>query len=158
MSQEELNEELQQLGIDEGSYKMVALLPLVHVAWADGAVQASERTLILKIADKRGFADEAGAKVLESWLKDQPSPYFLHRGRKVLEELYDRQSGIGAEIDKAFLEDLLAFCEGVADSAGGVFGLFGRVANEEKEAISKIAGALRVDPSKRWADVKSEFD
>ena len=88
---------------------------------------------------------------------DQPSPYFLNKARKLLGSLYDKTSGIGSDIDKGTLEDMLVFCEGVADSAGGVFGLFGRIANEEKAAIQKIAGSLRIESSKSWADIKGEF-
>ncbi len=157
MSREELLAELEQLGIDENSYKLVALLPLVHVAWADGKVQPEERALIIEIAKKRGMADEKGMALIEKWLTDEPSPFMLHKGRKVLGELYLRSDGMGRDVDRDMLEDVLAFCEGVADSAGGVFGLFGRVAGEEKAAITKIAGALNVEQNKSWADVKKEF-
>src|SRR5690242_6916183 len=42
---------IEQLGFTGESIRVLDLLPLVHVAWADGRVQRSERALILSILE-----------------------------------------------------------------------------------------------------------
>ena len=45
--------ELHFLGVDETSVEVLALLPLIQVAWADGEVQEQERETILALARER---------------------------------------------------------------------------------------------------------
>lgn len=158
MTDEELIQELQFLGIDEHSYGLVGLLPLVQVAWADGAIQEGERKLIHDIAAKRGLADEAGMAVIDRWLEKAPSKHYLHRGRRVLAALVNRQRGVGADIDLEDLEAIGAFCEGVADAAGGLFGLLGRTSSAEREAIQEVVGALGIKRKISWEKIRDLFE
>ena len=48
---------LKELRVPREAYRVVSLLPLVYVAWADGKIQKSERDLILHIARERGMLD-----------------------------------------------------------------------------------------------------
>ena len=41
---------LGKLGIDRDDHRVLGLLPLVHIAWADGTVQRAERELIIATA------------------------------------------------------------------------------------------------------------
>ena len=156
MNEEQMRQELAFLGIEAESYGLVGLLPLVQVAWADGAVQDRERDLIVKIADRRGLLRKGGQETLEGWLKEPPSPYYLTRARKVLSELVNRSEGPGAEVDLNTLDETIAFCEGVARAAGGLFGV-GSVKRDERSAIEEIVDALGVQRSLGWSDLKEQF-
>ena len=136
---------------------LVAALPLLHVAWSDGSVQASEAKLVLQIAHQLQLLGEGDEEIVKKWLVDEPSPFFFHRGRKILGELFLQDPSEPMAVDAELLRDVVACCEGVADSAGGVFGLFGRIANEEREAIEKIAGALRVEQALSWSAIRHRF-
>ncbi|MBW1880367.1 MAG: hypothetical protein JRJ84_18575 [Deltaproteobacteria bacterium] len=156
MNDDQMRQELAFLGIEAESYGLVALLPLVRVAWADGSVQEAERRLITDIATKRGLLEEGGIETLEGWLKEPPSAYYLKRARKVLGELVNRTSGPGSEVDLKTLDETIAFCEGVARSAGGLFGV-GSVKKDERLAIEEIVKALGVKRSLGWKDLKGQF-
>ena len=39
MNPGELKKALSQFGIDESNFRVIGLLPLVYVAWADGTIQ-----------------------------------------------------------------------------------------------------------------------
>jgi uncharacterized membrane protein YebE (DUF533 family) len=64
---------LAELKIPKDAYRLVMLLPLVYVAWADGKIQTQERKLILGIAEDRGLLEHGGRETLEYWLSVPPS-------------------------------------------------------------------------------------
>ena len=144
MTDEELIEELQHLGIDRHSHKVVALLPLVQVAWADGTVQRAEADLIRKLAEQHGMDEGDGARILESWLAEAPTLDVMDRGRQVLLELAVRDGAeLGASVGPETLEQVVDLCEQVARAAGGLFGILWTVDERERSAIAQIARALR---------------
>jgi tellurite resistance protein len=153
----ELIQRLESIGLTVSTSRLVALLPLVQVAWADGSIQAEERKLILDIAKKRGFADEAGMPVLEKWLTTEPSKFVYSTGRKLVNALVSRYKLEMPNLEKGTIEEVVAYCSGVAEAAGGVFG-FAKVAAAEKQVIAEIAEALNVKNPKSWAEVKGGVD
>ena len=58
---------LKELRVPREAYRVVALLPLVYVAWADGKIQKSERDVILRIAREQGLLDHGGGDALDRW-------------------------------------------------------------------------------------------
>ena len=115
---EDLIRELQSMGIDAQSHKVVALLPLVQVAWADGKVQQAERSLIVETAEQRGLLMGDGPKILESWLNHPPTEQYLARGQRLLVQLAQRPTGVGETFTLQTLDDVLELCEGVARAYG----------------------------------------
>ena len=146
MTDEELIAELRTMGIDAESHKVIALLPLVQVAWADGTIQPAERKLIFQIAEENDmFIGDAG-RILDSWLNNHPTEAYVVHGRKLLVELAQRESGrLGETISLSTLDEVLAFCESVALAAGGLFGILWTIDKRERIAIREIAHALDVD-------------
>lgn len=145
-----LREELDYLGIDQNNLLLVAVLPLIEVAWADGRIRPGEREVVLAAAERHAVLDDRGREVLESWLHDRPSGYYLQRGRRVLLALADRPDNA---VDLEMLDEVGAFCEGVARATGGLFGLRG-IADEERKAIDDIVEALAVDRSMTWEELR----
>ena len=75
---------LKELRVPREAYRVVSLLPLVYVAWADGRIQRSERDLILHIARERGMLDHGGEDALSRWLSEPPSKQQLQADLAVL--------------------------------------------------------------------------
>lgn len=147
---EELIRRLEYLGIDQSSYRAIALLPLVEVAWADGAVQRAEKDLIVKVAEENYFDMGDGARILQGWLESRPSEEYFAKGRELLVALAQRDRGLGADLGADTLVGLLDLCERVASSAGGLFGLAFTVESREREAIRQISRALALAPRVNW--------
>jgi uncharacterized membrane protein YebE (DUF533 family) len=61
-----------ELKIPREAYRVIMLMPLVYVAWADGKIQSQERKLIMSIAEERGLLDDGGRGCLERWLTHAP--------------------------------------------------------------------------------------
>ncbi|MEM9453421.1 MAG: TerB family tellurite resistance protein [Myxococcota bacterium] len=124
------------LGFSGDSARVFDLLPLVHVAWADGSVQKSERAAILRVLETRGVAPGSEAFLLmESLLEERPSDDYMNQSLAVLKELLAQGDGDrGAQ--------LVDLCQQVASSAGGFLGLGSKISTEEREMIEKITGHL----------------
>jgi hypothetical protein len=142
MRDEALIEALHSLGIDRASHKVIALLPLIETAWADGKVQAEERALILRIAKEHGRLGGEGLRVLENWLAFEPSPETKRRGSAIVAALLQRKEGFGHTLMGGHQTDVLAMCEDVAKAAGKLFGVVGLMTAEERTALEEIGRAL----------------
>lgn len=141
---------LAELGIPRDAYRLVTLLPLVYVAWADGKIQRNERNLILQIAAERGMLDGGGRETLESWLAVAPSQSELESNLAIINELSRERGAVADAFDSDSLQLLLAQCQDVADAAGGVLGLVPARREAELAALKSIAAALDIRNAKGW--------
>ncbi len=139
MPSEMLRREFNYLGIDETTFSVLALLPLVQVAWADGAVQEQERSLILQLARENWSLDRDAMDLLDSWLRHPPTQDYIERGRRALVALAQLHPELG--IHPGGQMDVLELSKRVAKAAGGFMG-FRAVHASEAEVLDQIAAAL----------------
>jgi hypothetical protein len=115
---------------------LLGLLPAIHVAWADGEVQAGERARILDLAAQSGLADDPVAMArVHGWLSAPPTEDELHEAIRELRM-----------VDAAGTEDdatgrALDWSRSVALAAGGIFGI-GAIGREERRALDELDTAL----------------
>ena len=146
---------LAELKIPREAYRVVTLLPLVYVAWADGKIQRAERDLILQIAAERGMLEGGGRETLEKWLAVAPGPVELKKNLAILNELSRGRGGMADSFDSDSLQMLLAWCQDVADAAGGMLGLVPARREAELKALKSIAVALDIRNAKGWQSLSS---
>ncbi|HWB78290.1 MAG TPA: hypothetical protein VG755_25165 [Nannocystaceae bacterium] len=131
-------EQIRKLGFDGETARVFDLLPLVHVAWADGSVQTSERKEIMKIVAKRGLGpDSPGARVLASLLDDRPPETFMRQSREILRNLIARTEGRA--------DDIVELCMKVAAASAGFLGFGERIDDDERRLIAEISLHLGQD-------------
>ncbi len=152
MAVDNRTENLRKLGLPEAQLWALTYLPLVHVAWSDGKIQPAERKLILMFAESDEKIDEEGIVVITRWLGKQPSRYYLRLGRVVLAEVA-RRGGPTGDLGEAGLRKVLTRCVKVADAAGGLFGLVGRIEGTERDAMRQIASELAIHPDLQDEDI-----
>lgn len=129
-----LADRISALGFDGESAAAFDLMPLIHVAWADGKIQRKERGLILEVLAVRGFEPGSQAFLtVESLLERRPSEAFFDESMRVLKEALGNRPAVGATI--------VALCTQVAEVAGGVLGMR-RVSPAERKLIAAIADTL----------------
>lgn len=130
-----LAERIKELGFDGESAPVFDLLPLVHVAWADGSVQKGERVAILDILKARGILPHSpGWLLMESLLEERPSDAFMHESIVLLREV------VGEEGDRT--GEIVDLCIKVAAASGGFLGLGHRIGPEERDLIARVSLAL----------------
>ena len=136
-----LLDHLLDLGVNAQTVLAMMLLPLVRVAWADGAIDAKERDAILKAADQRGVhSGSPGYEVLKSWLTQKPGGSVLAAWGKYLEGIWP---SLASHERDELRERLLGLARGVAESAGGFLGLGSKISAAERALLEEIDAALR---------------
>lgn len=135
-----LLDHLLELGINAETILAMVLLPLARVAWADGAIDAKERAMILKAAEERGVAPGTPSRdLLEAWLEREPGPSICAAWSKYIEGFWPQ---LTPHEQGELRERLLRFARGVAEAAGGFLGL-AKVSAAEKAVLDEIEAALK---------------
>lgn len=128
-----LVERIEALGFGGQAGKVFDLLPLVHVAWADGGIQAGEKAAILNLLTIRGLGPGEAWTVMETLLEQRPTKDYLDASLELLRDVLADRHDDGRTI--------VGLCILIAESAGGFLGLRS-ISKSEKEMIQKIADKL----------------
>ena len=134
----ELSRELAELGFTPETIKLLPLVPVLEMAWAEGEVTAAERKLVVDAARGRGI--EAGGtadRQLADWLDRRPDDSLFRRAGKLINALVES----GGRFDLT-PDDIIKYCEAIADASGGLFGIR-RVSSEERATLSRIANEIK---------------
>lgn len=124
---------IEALGFVGQATKIFDLLPLVHVAWADGGIQAGERATVLNLLKLRALPPGEAWTVMETLLEERPSQAYLDASLDVLREVLAERQDDGRTV--------LGLCILLAESAGGFLGL-ASISKAEHDMIEKIAARL----------------
>ncbi|MBM4364388.1 MAG: TerB family tellurite resistance protein [Deltaproteobacteria bacterium] len=138
-----LLDRIQALGFDGESARVLDLLPLVHVCWADGRVQRGERDAVLQILERRGLGSGSQPRLfIEALLERRPSESFLGQALALVKDLAARRPGVPA--------DLVDLSARVAEASGGLLGIGTRTSDAERALIRTIADALGPEAVERY--------
>jgi tellurite resistance protein len=128
-------EKVKALGFSDDSARVFHLVPLIHVAWADGKIHRNERIAIFKILEQLGIDKESEAwTTVASLLEQRPPESWMRQSVEVLREL------TGGLSDRA--QEIVDQCISVAAASGGFLGIGGKIDAEEKALIEDIVQGL----------------
>ncbi len=140
LSDPEMLQELLALGFTPETVGLLPLLPLVHVAWAEGGVTAPERNAVNALARARGIVEGSAADgQLAGWLTSRPDDQVFARATRLIGAVLEAQ---GAEPGALTADDLVKYCESIASASGGVFGLK-KISGDERALIATLAADLK---------------
>jgi hypothetical protein len=135
ISDPELLRELQELGFLPETVRLLPLLPVLQVAWAEGGVSKAERDLIVSLARARGVAEDSAAdQQLSAWLATAPPEGVFQRGTRLIRAMLE-STDVAPDLSA---DNLVGYCEQIAAASGGILGI-GRVSAEERALIARIA-------------------
>lgn len=127
-----LSQRIAALGFEGERLKVFDLLPLVHVAWADGSVSRKERAAILDVVKARGITEGSDAfTTIAALLEERPSQDFIDQSLGLLREA----------VGGARAASIVDLCVKVADAGGGFLNM-GTISAVERDMIAAIAGRL----------------
>jgi hypothetical protein len=134
----EVSRELAELGFTIDTVKLLPLMPVLETAWAEGGVTAQERKMVIDLARSRGIAEGSVAdRQLAEWLDRRPEDGIFRRSGRLISALF----ASGGRFDVT-ADDLLKYCEAVAEASGGLFGIR-RVSSEERATLERIANEIK---------------
>ena len=149
---EDVAEEALNLGFDQATARVLPLVPLVEMAWADGTVSRAERDRVRELATHFGIESDSEAyDFLELMLAEQPSDAFFDRVNRVVVHLAD------SDPDTWSSETLVELLESVAEASGGFFGLTNPINADERAVLRDIAEYFEVESS-RARDILPDKD
>ncbi len=143
--------ELHYLGIDEADIRLLLLIPLLQVAWADAQVVHREQAVVRAAAQRLGLTEGERGKQVNAWLTKRPTQDYLRRARTALRELAGHSSGLGADINVDDLVFVLEAAREVALAGSGMFG-FLRYEAQARDALDEIMLDLSLE------NIDFEFD
>jgi len=132
--------QLAAVGLSSETMAALALVPLVEVAWADGTLDAKERSALLAAAEHAGLStDSASYQMLEAWLRERPSPKLLETWKAYVAIL---SRTLDVHATAALKQDLLGRARGIAEAAGGFLGLGKRISSAEQAVLTELEQAF----------------
>ena len=134
----EISRELADLGFTPETVKLLPLIPVLEMAWAGGDVTPAERQMVIEVARARGIEEKSAAdRQLLAWLDRRPEESVFRRAGRLINALF--ASGGRFELTP---DDLLKYCEAIADASGGMFGIR-RVSADERMTLERIANEIK---------------
>ena len=133
-------DKLSTLGITSDTLLALGLVPLVAIAWADGALDDKERHAIVASLGAVGIgAASPAGQLVQSWLSSPPPA-------SMLEAWSSYTSALAAQLSPTernnLRDSVLGRARAVAEAAGGFLGFGKRVSKAEEELLQKLARAF----------------
>jgi uncharacterized tellurite resistance protein B-like protein len=150
-----MSKTLSHLGLNDSNYRVLKLLPLVYVAWADGKISEPEERRLVALAHEHFEIGKRGEELLRGWLSERPSPAYFREGLHDLLLLAHAPDEWGVDVDE--LQGLLVHSEEIARASGKVIGAPLSVDKSEQQALRDIAKELGVDDGESWAELLEEL-
>jgi hypothetical protein len=139
VSDEEILQDLQDLGYTPETVMLLHLVPLVQMAWADGRVSERERALIVEAARARGVeVDSHADRQLADWLMSRPPERLFDRTLRAI-RAFLQASPAGER--QASEHELLSLCTAIASASGGLLGM-GAVSAQERALLARLTSEL----------------
>ena len=157
VADEEILQDLQDLGYTPETVMLLHLVPLVQVAWADGRVSERERALIVEAARARGVESDSPAdQQLAQWLASRPPEVLFERNLRAIRALLEARPAAEREASE---RELLSLSTAIASASGGLLGI-GAVSAEERALLARLSSELERahGPAKVEGDAGSGSD
>lgn len=138
-----LTERVEALGFGVETASVFDLLPLIHVAWADGKVQPQERAAIMRVLAAREIeAGEPAHVMIEALLEEHPGQEYMDETLAVLRAIVARNTRRA--------EAILDLCFMVAEAHDASAH---DIDSGEKRALDQVAEALG-ERAQAWIEAK----
>ena len=134
----EVSRELAELGFTPETVKLLPLMPVLEVAWAEGGVTDAERKMVIDLARTRGIEAGSPADVqLAEWLDRRPDESVFRRANRLISALLTSEARF-----KITADDIIKSTEAIAEASGGLFGIR-RISSDERATLTRIASEIK---------------
>lgn len=141
VADQEILQDLQELGYSRDTVNLLHLVPLLHVAWIDNALSTREVDQIRQAAEARGIQKGSAALgQLEDWLSHRPTDEFFEKTLRVIRDVLQL---LPPEKRRAGTGDLVSCCTQIASASGGLLGLTSKISEPERKLLEQIAAELQ---------------
>jgi hypothetical protein len=133
----EILEIIEKLGYTHETINLLELVPLVELAWSDGAISPIERDQIFAVAKERAIEENTPAyERLTAWLAERPSREFFEGTWRALEAEFAGLPEIEREVRK---NALIRTCKQFASATCEHFGWASHICAAKRKLLQEIA-------------------
>lgn len=155
ITNEEILEALQELGYDHETVRLLHLMPVIYIAWADGKMKDKEKKMILEVARLAGVSEGTKADERLSRLLESAPP------EEVWEASFLAIQAVLRAGDKDQVEhmrkNVLSYSDSVASLSKGLFGLELLGTGAERAALERVVRELGVESSKAAKELEDRL-
>ncbi len=140
VTNDEILQALQGLGYNHETIMLLHLMPIIHVAWANGKMSAKERKMIIEVARASGVAEASEADLrLGALLEASPSQAVWDASFLAIRAVLEAAP---KEERDAIRHNVLSFSTGIASLSKGLFGFDTRGSGAERDALERVIKEL----------------
>lgn len=155
MERDHMRNSLEKLGIPPDDFRVLKLLPLIYVAWADGTIEAEQKQRIHDFAMRNYDLSPAGIAILNRWLSHRPSHDYIAEGLHDIYLLALAEDDI--EVDFSELPGLLSYAEAVGRSTARALDRPDGISSSSDEALEEVARELHIDHGESWGQLLDDL-
>jgi len=155
MERDHMRNALERLGIPPDDFRVLKLLPLIYVGWADGTIEAEQKQRIHDFAMNNYDLSPAGIAILNGWLTHRPTHDYIAAGLHDIYLLALAEDDI--EVDFTELPALLSYAEAVGRSTARALDKPDGISSKGDEALEEVARELHIDHGESWGKLLKEL-
>ena len=155
MQRDHMRKALEKLGIPPDDFRVLKLLPLIYVAWADGTIEEEQKQRIHDFAMRNYELSPAGIAILNRWLSCRPTHEYIAEGLHDIYLLAMAEDDI--EVDFSELPGLLSYAEAVGRSTARALDRPEGISSKSDEALEEVARELHIDHGESWGKLLDEL-
>lgn len=140
VTNDEILQALQGLGYNHETVKLLHLMPIIHIAWANGKMSAKERRLIIDVAREAGVAEGSEADHrLQALLEKAPSQEIWDASFLAIRAVL---AAVPGEERDSVRNNVLTFSTAIASLSKGLFGIESLGSSAERSALERVVNEL----------------
>jgi hypothetical protein len=155
MERDHMRNALERLGIPPDDFRVLKLLPLIYVAWADGTIETEQQARIHDFAMRNYELSPAGIAILNRWLTHRPTHEYVKEGLHDIYLLALAEDDL--EVDFTELPGLLSYAEAVGRSTARALDHPDGISHRSDEALEEVARELHIDHGESWGQLLDEL-
>ncbi len=137
---EEILEDLFQMGLDRETVVALTLFPLVQIAWADGFPSTKDRTAVLDSVHEAGICEGTPChRMIEEWLNHRPSSRLWSDWSVYAKSVCGK---ISPQARESLKTQTLTRAKRVASASGGIPGLLSPISYAEQSILREMETIL----------------
>lgn len=153
MSTLNVDEVLGKVSLTKSDFRMLGLMPLLHVAYSDGKVQFAEAHVIRRFGEEKGWLRPESEGVFHEWLQKSPPKELLEQGSRIFASLARDKRGLGTSVPEESIASVVLCAHEVMKASGGLFGFRSPICAAEEAAMEEILQWLGVSSGGPWREV-----
>lgn len=155
MEHDHMRRSLEKLGIPPDDFRVLKLLPLIYVAWADGKIEPEQKQRVHDFAMRNYELSPAGIAVLNRWLSHRPTHEYISEGLHDIYLLARAEDDI--EVDFSELPALLSYAEALGRSTARALDRPDGISSKSDAALEEVARELHIDHGESWGQLLGEL-